>query len=70
MGAYIRGAYNRMYFLISSSGAYTWGRGGGAHKRQFMVCPFRRKVGKRFGSSFATFIIQLVLPIELRNILN
>ena len=31
---------------------------------------FDGKVGKRFGSSCATFIIQLVLPIELRNILN
>ena len=62
-------------FLISSSGAYTReGRGGGgsgeAYKRQFMLWPFRRKVGKRFGSFFTTYIIQLILHVELRNILN
>ena len=61
-------------FLISSSGAYTWEGGGGgsgeAYKRQFMQWPCRRKVGKRFGSSFTTYIIQLILHAELRNILN
>ena len=46
MGAYIRGAYNRMYFLISSSGAYTWGRGGGLISGSLWYDPFVEKLAK------------------------
>ena len=46
------------------------GVGGRAYKRQFMLRPFCRKLGKRFGSPFTTFFVPLVLPTELRDILN
>ena len=35
---------------------------GGAYKRQYMLRPFRRKLGKRFGSPFKTFFVPLVYP--------
>ena len=46
MGAYIRGgAYNRIYFLISSSGAYTW-EGGGLISSSLWYDPCVEKLAK------------------------
>ena len=70
MGPYIRGDYNRMYVLIIRSGAYTWeGGGGGLISGSLCYDPFVEKLAK--GSvRLSTTVIQLVLPIELRNVLN
>ena len=58
------------YYGGGGGGGGGGGSGGRAYKRQFMLRPFCRKLGKRFGSPFTTFFVPLVLPTELRDILN